>query len=232
MTTALLGFGTLFKIRTSTGPDVYTVIGEQAEVSKPYAVSVDSIDATHEQSPGANKEFIPGLIDNGSVEMKLHYIPGGTTEAQLLGFVGVVQLCRVTFPSGAYVQYSAFITDVGPASPIDGKMTSDVKLKITGQITPNAAAAPINALLPSIAASDGVINVGDTLTAIEGVWTREPTSYTYQWKKAGTNIAGATARTYVPVVGDIGGAITVAVTAVNSAGSATATSIATINVAA
>lgn len=224
MTQALLGFGTLFKIRTSTGPDVYTVIGEQTKVT-PYALSVDKIDATHEQSPNSAKEFIPGLSDFGSMSTEIHYVPGGAAEALILSMVGTVQTCRTTFPSGAYVAYSAFIEDFSPDSPLDGKMVASLKLKLTGTITPNAAAAPVIALLPSIAGSDGTPSSGDTLTARDGNWANEPTSFTYQWKKDTVNIGGATAKTYTVLSGDSTHSITVAVTATNSAGSATSTSI-------
>lgn len=226
MTQALLGFGTLFKIRTSTGPDVYTTMGEQTKVT-PYGLKVDSIDATHEQSPGQYKEFIAGLFDAGDISLEIHYVPGGATESTLLGMLGTTQVCRTTFPSGAFVQYSAFITDFSPDSPLDGKMVAALKLKITGSIAPSAAAAPTIALLPSIAGSDGTPSLGDTLTALNGVWNNEPTSFTYVWKRDGTPIAGATAKTYVLVSADQTHAVTVAVTAVNSAGSATATSIPT-----
>jgi hypothetical protein len=70
--------------------------------------------------------------------------------------------------------------------------------------------------------------VGQTLTATTGTWTHNPTSFTYQWNRAGTAIGGATASTYVPVTGDLGNTLTVSVVATNSGGSSSpATSAAT-----
>jgi predicted secreted protein len=226
VTQALLGFGVTFKVRTATGPDVFTTLGQQAKIKSPYGVSVDSIDATHEESDGGWKEFIAGLKDGGSIDLEIHYIGGGAAEALLFSLLGTTQVCRTVFPTGAKIDYSAFITDISPDTPIDGKMVAGVKLKITGAITPSQAAAPVNTLLPSIAGSDGTPTSGDTLTAVTGVWSNEPTAFTYQWKKDAVNIGGATAKTYLVVGGDATHAITVAVTASNSAGSATATSIA------
>jgi hypothetical protein len=77
----------------------------------------------------------------------------------------------------------------------------------------------------------GTAKVGVTLTANEGVW-RFMTAYSYQWKKGGVDIVGATNRAYTPVVGDVGGILTVAVTAINALGSNTALSDPTVAVAA
>lgn len=88
-------------------------------------------------------------------------------------------------------------------------------------------AVATNLVLPSIVGT--AVQVGVTLTAIEGEWTGNPTSFTYQWQHdtsgngTFTNVSvGGTSRTYVPVVGDIADALRVRVTAVNGAGSSTA----------
>lgn len=224
MTQALLGFGTLLKVRTSTGPDVYTTVGEITKVT-PFGLTVNSLDASNEVSPGSTKEFIPGMIDSGSGSIELHYVPGGADEARILGMLGAVQTCRVVFPGGAMASFSAFFTDFSPDSPLDGIMVAAVKYKITGQVTMAAAVAPVNTQLPAISGSDGTPSSGDTLTAFNGIWSGEPTTFAYQWKKDGTNIGGATSKTYLVAGGDSTHAITVAVTASNTAGSATAVSI-------
>lgn len=80
--------------------------------------------------------------------------------------------------------------------------------------TAPANAAPVNTVAPVISGSPVV---GSTLTASQGSWTGFPTpTYAYQWKKDAVAISGATSTTYVPVTGDIGGVITVTVTATNS----------------
>lgn len=84
---------------------------------------------------------------------------------------------------------------------------------------------PANTVAPAIT---GTAKVGQTLTASLGTWTGKPTPVlTRQWKAAGVAIPGATAATYIPVVGDIGKVITVTVTGTNSTGTKSATSAAT-----
>lgn len=57
-----------------------------------------------------------------------------------------------------------------------------------------AAAAPVATGRPVVR---GSLAVGGTITVANGAWFKEPTSYTYQWRRNGINIAGATSASYV-----------------------------------
>ena len=106
-----------------------------------------------------------------------------------------------------------------PNSPTSGQVFGNYSWdgeKWTSQLT-----APVNTVLPVIS---GTAQVGSTLSTTTGTWTESPTGYTYQWKRGGTNISGATASTYLLVSADNAATITVTVTATNIAGSASATS--------
>ncbi|WP_422366412.1 hypothetical protein [Pelagibius sp.] len=95
--------------------------------------------------------------------------------------------------------------------------------------------APVNALLPSVS---GVAQDGQVLTAIEGLWNNDPTSFSYQWQADalgnGTyaDIGGATAKTYTLATDQVGDSVRVIVTATNAAGSTPANSAGTALVAA
>lgn len=79
---------------------------------------------------------------------------------------------------------------------------------------------PVNVTLPVIS---GTIVQGQQLSVNTGTWLNSPTSYSYQWRRAGAAIGGATANTYTLVSADVGTIIGVTVTARNSAGSASVT---------
>ncbi len=64
--------------------------------------------------------------------------------------------------------------------------------------------------------------LGDVVRAIPGGWDGNPT-YTFQWKRNGVNIPGATSEFYTVTGADAGATLTCAVTGSNSFGSATAT---------
>lgn len=83
--------------------------------------------------------------------------------------------------------------------------------------------APENVAPPSIT---GTANVGETLTGDDGQWSGTPApTLTRRWNRDGSAISGATGTTYDLVEDDEGAEITLTVTATNSAGSASETSV-------
>jgi hypothetical protein len=88
-------------------------------------------------------------------------------------------------------------------------------------------AVPRNTTAPTIT---GVARVGDELTASTGDWSETPDRFEYQWQRCDSNglgcsdVAGATGKTYGVRLLDKGNRLRVVVTAINSAGSAKATS--------
>ncbi len=88
-----------------------------------------------------------------------------------------------------------------------------------------AGAVPNNTVLPTIT---GTAQEGETLNASTGTWTGVPTpSYAYQWIAAGESLPGETASTLDLTDEHIGKAISVIVTATNTAGTGVAVSTAT-----
>lgn len=76
---------------------------------------------------------------------------------------------------------------------------------------PLVANKPAQTLTTHTPTISGAVKVGATVTAVPGAWTAG-TTFTYQWNRAGTAIAGATKSTYTPVAADRGKKLTVSVT--------------------
>jgi hypothetical protein len=90
----------------------------------------------------------------------------------------------------------------------------------SGTLTPTAA--PVNTAAPALA---GTPATGQTLSCSTGTWTGDPTpTFAYRWKRAGVDIGGATASSYVVVSGDVGHALKCTVTATNAQASVAADS--------
>jgi hypothetical protein len=106
----------------------------------------------------------------------------------------------------------------------DGSATAD---SAPTAVVTGTGAAPRNTERPTVS---GTARVGQTLTAGNGSWTANPSSFAYQWQRCdadGSNcggVSGATARTYLVRTADIGFRLRVLVTARNDRGSATASS--------
>lgn len=92
----------------------------------------------------------------------------------------------------------------------------------SGLSIPASGAAPSNSSLPDIS---GIFVVDEIISCSTGAWSgSSPITYTYQWKRNGGAIGGATASDYTLVPADGGYSITCTVTATNSFGNSSATS--------
>ena len=81
---------------------------------------------------------------------------------------------------------------------------------------------PVNTSAPTIT---GLAQSGQTLTASTGVWTNNPTSFTYVWNRCSPGcsaLGSAMPSTFLLGAADVGSTITVTVTGANSAGNGTA----------
>ena len=87
---------------------------------------------------------------------------------------------------------------------------------------------PVNSVLPAIT---GTKTVGQTLTCSNGTWSQSPT-LTFQWRRDGNAIAGATANTRVLAGADQGALMSCTVKATKSGVTAVATSLPTTAIAA
>ncbi|MGI8569409.1 MAG: hypothetical protein ACR2KT_10230 [Methylocella sp.] len=152
--------------------------------------------------------------------------PGSTIAFNSLSTAGALQIVGTSLQVGptpsstpATITFNRVETLVGATNTLNQTNSLSVS---------ELVAIPVNTVVPTIS---GTAQVGQTLTATTGTWTHSPTSFTYQWNRAGTAISGATAASYVPVTGDIGNTPTVSVVATNASGSSSpATSAPTVAV--
>lgn len=136
-TSARIGYGTLFQTGNGSSPETWTTFGEVTNVTPPN-ISRDSIDASHEQSFGAYREFIAGMTDGGEVSIEFNLVPGGAGATALMAEfdlqgTSAQKSRRIYFPDGSTWEFEAFLTGFQSESPLDDKMTGTATFKITGK---------------------------------------------------------------------------------------------------
>lgn len=108
-----------------------------------------------------------------------------------------------------------------PTTSDAGKTVSVARVGIKLGSTPslhysNAVGPVTKAMKPGTPSFSGTSEVGHTLTSKVGTWSPTGLSYTYQWNRNGSPIAGATGKTYKLVTDDAGAVVTLTVTGAKS----------------
>lgn len=125
--------------------------------------------------------------------------------------------------------YTLLVGDVDGLISVNVTATNDTGATsvTTDAVGPVVAApyAPVLVDMPVVTGDDFV--VGTVLTVSEGDWDSETAPvFTYQWLKDGVDIENETGTTYTLLVGDVGGLISVTVTATNPVGPTSVTTAA------
>lgn len=107
--------------------------------------------------------------------------------------------------------YTVVVADVGAklAVTVTGSLAGTDPVSATSEPTARIAAGTLAGVVPTIS---GTAAIGSTLTAATGTWTPAPVTLTYQWRREGSPIAGATGRTYAVGPADGGAKLSVSVT--------------------
>ena len=140
------------------------------------------------------------------------------------------KVVTLTYPDGSVISALFNLVSYQETGPYKEATTFEASFQSAEEVDYTESGAPTNQVLPAVA---GIAQVGQTLTALIGKWTGA-VSFTYQWQVDGgegfDDINGATAATYVPLVGQVGMPLRCVVTGANGAGSLAKTSAATADV--
>lgn len=115
-----------------------------------------------------------------------------------------------SIPAATQSSYSPTIDDVGEqiSVRVTGSLVGYTSQTLTSTATTSVPELTLNTTTPIIS---GQTEVGERLTVVPGAWT-EATALSYQWKRGGAAVSGATSTSYLVTIDDIGSEITVSVT--------------------
>ncbi len=130
--------GTLLKKGDGASPEAFTTIAQVVNIGGP-TLAQEPLDVTHHSSSSGWREFIGGLKDGGEISLEINFDPGNATHDETTGLQaelanGSSKNYRLEFPdTGATkITFAALVTAFEQSAPVDGKLSANVTLKVTG----------------------------------------------------------------------------------------------------
>lgn len=141
MSDAVFAQGTLLKAGNGAATEVFTTIAEVTNIGGP-SLALDPVEVTNMDSTAGWREFIGGLLDGGEVSLTINYLPTNATHNASNGLIADMtnrtkRNFQLVFSDGSSTTFSftALVTGFETGEPVDGQLTAEVTLKITGQPT-------------------------------------------------------------------------------------------------
>ena len=133
---AISGEGALFQRESDSSSGVYATIAEVNTITGP-SMTKDFIDVTSLDSTGGYREYIGSFRDGGTVVLNMNFTVDGYEEMHNDFESDDSKNYQIVLPdTGAYtLGFTGFVTDLPLTIPLDDKITVDVTIKVTGQVT-------------------------------------------------------------------------------------------------
>src|SRR5437870_4966281 len=106
MSNAMIGLTTTLGYRDVGSSDTFTTLGEVIKITLPHQTT-SKVEVTHYLSDGGRREYIPGLLDSGDMEVELNYY--ASQENEVRGLFGGTYEWQATYPDAATDTFEAFI---------------------------------------------------------------------------------------------------------------------------
>jgi predicted secreted protein len=140
MSNAVAGVGTRF--RRWDGTSAWADIAAINSISGP-GMSRDTIDVTSLDSTGGYREFIAGFRNAGTITLAMNFTRA-TYELMKTDFdVDTIQNYEIVLPDleETTLEFEGLITELPLNIPADDKISADVTIQISGQVTLNSGAS-------------------------------------------------------------------------------------------
>lgn len=147
--TGKTGQGVKLQISDGASTPVWTSIANVRSISRSGA-QADEIDFTHLESTGGYREFRQGFKDGGTISCEFHFDPTAATHIGTLGLLGLfnnstIFTFRINFFGAGFswsLVGSGFVQNPGDLDiNVDGPITGNATIRITGALTRVAAAS-------------------------------------------------------------------------------------------
>jgi len=140
MSNAVAGVGTLFRRWNGSA---WATIAEVNNIGGP-GMSRDTIDVTSLDSTDGYREFIAGFRDSGTVTLSLNFTRAEYDTMKNDFEDDDLQNYEIVLPDAenTTLEFEGLVTEMPLTIPPDNKITVDVTIKISGQVTVNSGSGP------------------------------------------------------------------------------------------
>lgn len=135
----VLGVGTTLYVGDGASPETFPSENEIAEVLSISGPEMDSdeVEVTPLNTPGAAKQYIGGLIDNGQMQLELNWI-ASQQQVQLINDqrTAVRRTYRITWPTSpeSSATFQAFVKTISFNTEAGAQIRNTMTLRITGAV--------------------------------------------------------------------------------------------------
>ena len=136
MSDAIAGVGVVFNREDDLSSLEYDAIAEINSITGP-SMTREFIDVTSLDSTGGYREFIGGFRDGGTVVLNMNFTRDGYEQMRLDFEDDDSHNYQIVIPGadGPTLDFAAFVTDLPISITPDDKITVDVTLKVTGEVS-------------------------------------------------------------------------------------------------
>lgn len=136
---AISAYGTLLKRGDGGSPETFTTVPEVRSISGP-SMETDEADVTTHSSAafGAFREFILTLIDAGTIEFDINYVPSDSVHAGLRSdFLNRTKRnWQLVLPGNVQtISFAGYVKTIPLEFPVDGPITQKLTIRCTGAPT-------------------------------------------------------------------------------------------------
>lgn len=138
-TQAISAYGTLLKRGDGGAPETFTTVPEVRSISGPSTETDEAEVTTHSSAAaGAYREFILTLIDAGSIEFDINYVP---TDAVHIGVRSdfanrTKRNWQLVLPGSVQtISFTGYVKTFSLEFPTDDAVTAKVSIRLTGSVT-------------------------------------------------------------------------------------------------
>lgn len=138
-TQALSAYGTLLKRGDGGAPETFTTVPEVMSISGPSTETDEAEVTTHSSAAaGAYREFILTLIDAGSIEFDINYVPSDAVHQNLRSDFAnrAKKNWQLVLPGGAQtIAFTGYVKTFSLDFPTDDAIKAKVSIRLTGAVT-------------------------------------------------------------------------------------------------